>query len=414
MTTVLLIGTFDTKGDEYRYVQERLHALGCATLTVDVGVLEPAAFAVDVARTEVAEAAGVSIEQLVATGDRGAAISTMAAGAATVVRRLFSEGRFSAIMALTGSGGASLAAAAMRVLPLGVPKMIVSTVVAGDTRPFLADSDITLVYPVVDIAGLNRFSERVLWNAAGAIAGMARARDDFAPSSTDRPLIGATMFGVTTPCVTRVRRLLDERGFETLVFNANGTGGRSMERLLADGELAGTVDVTTTELADELVGGILSAGPDRLAGGAAAGAPRVISLGALDMVNFGPADTVPERFADRLLYRHNPAVTLMRTSAQECAELGRQIAHKLNGRRGPCAVLMPLRGLSALSVEGQPFHDPDADAALFAALRAEMPAHVALVELDLAINDPEFADALAERFVDLYDHSDDRKELVTR
>ncbi|MEA2333289.1 MAG: hypothetical protein QOH58_3427 [Thermoleophilaceae bacterium] len=414
MTTVLLIGTFDTKGDEYTYVQERLHELGCRTLTVDVGVLAPAPFAVDVARTEVAEAAGASADELAAAGDRGAAIATMAAGAATVVRRLFDEGRFSGILALTGSGGASLAATAMRALPLGVPKMIVSTVVAGDTRPFLGDSDITLAYPVVDIAGLNRFSERVLANAAGAIAGMARAREGFRPSGAARPLVGATMFGVTTPCVTRVRRLLDERGFETLVFNANGTGGRSMERLLAEGELAGTVDVTTTELADELVGGILSAGPDRLAEGGAAGAPRVVSLGALDMVNFGPADSVPERFGERRLYRHNPAVTLMRTSAEECAELGRQIARKLSGSKGPCAVLMPLRGVSALSVAGQPFHDPEADAALFGALRAEAPANVALVELDLAINDPEFADALAERFVDLYDHSHDKKELVTR
>jgi uncharacterized protein (UPF0261 family) len=405
MTTVLLLGTFDTKGDEYRYVQGRLHDLDCATLTVDVGVLAPAGFEVDVERTEVAAAAGTSIDELVAAGDRGAAIATMADG--------FDEGRFSAILALTGSGGASLAATAMRALPLGVPKLIVSTVAAGDTRPFLGDADITLAYPVVDIAGVNRFSERVLANAAGAIAGMARARDEFRPSTPDRPMVGATMFGVTTPCVTRVRHLLAARGFETLVFNANGTGGRSMERLLLEGELVGTVDVTTTELADELVGGILSAGPCRLSV-TGTDTPRVISLGALDMVNFGPPDTVPERFRERRLYRHNPAVTLMRTSPAECSELGRRIAHKLSASRGPCVVLMPLRGVSALSVAGQPFHDPEADAALFDALRAEAPAHVALVELDLAINDPEFADALAERFVDLYDRSQDRKELVTR
>jgi uncharacterized protein (UPF0261 family) len=253
---------------------------------------------------------------------------------------------------------------------------------------------------VTDIAGLNPITRRVLANAAGAIAGMARAaarhEDESAESAST--LIGATMFGVTTPCVDRCRRLLAERGFETLVFNANGTGGRSLERLLAEGALRGALDVTTTELADELVGGILSAGAGRLRDGGGAGAPRVVAPGALDMVNFGPAESVPERFADRTLYRHNPAVTLMRTTPEECAELGRRLAERLNEGSGPRAIVLPLRAVSALSAPGEPFHDPEADAALFDAIRAGASAEVELVEADLQINDPEFAELLVEQY----------------
>jgi uncharacterized protein (UPF0261 family) len=300
------------------------------------------------------------------------------------------------VLSLGGSGNSSVAARAMRELPVGVPKLIVSTLASGDTRPYVGAVDITMTYSVVDIAGINRISARILANAAGAIAGMATA--SVPAGAGDRPIVGATMFGVTTPCVTRARERLEELGYEVLVFHATGTGGQSFEALATGGFLAGALDVTTTELADDLVGGVLSAGPDRLEAVGAAGVPQVVSLGALDMVNFGPKDTVPERFAGRNLFVHNPTVTLMRTTAEEMAELGRRIASKLNGASGPTALFVPLRGVSAIDVDGQPFRDAEADEALFGALRDGVDtAKVELVEVDADVNDPAFATAMADR-----------------
>jgi uncharacterized protein (UPF0261 family) len=277
-----------------------------------------------------------------------------------------------------------------------VPKLIVSTVASGDTRPYVGAVDITMMYSVVDISGINRISARILTNAAGAIAGMARATPP--ASEGDRPLVGATMFGVTTPCITRARERLEELGYEVLVFHATGTGGQSFEALATGGFLAGALDATTTELADDLVGGVLSAGPDRLEAAGRAGLAQVVSVGALDMVNFGPQDTVPERFAGRTLYVHNPTVTLMRTTPQENAELGRRIARKLRDAKGPTVLFVPLGGVSAIDVEGQPFHDPDADRALFEALREGLDgADVEVRELETDVNDPAFATAMADR-----------------
>jgi uncharacterized protein (UPF0261 family) len=399
MASILLLGTFDTKADEYRHVAERLDALGCDTVTVDVGVLGPPGLRADVAREQVAAAAGTSIEELVRGGDRGAAVATMAAGAARIVRRLFEQDRFCAALALGGSGGAALASEAFRALPLGVPKLIVSTVAAGDTSPFVGDADLTLMYPVVDLAGVNSVSAQVLDNAAAAIAGMAAGRHKARSADPGGgPMVGLTMFGITTPCVDRVRTLLAEEGYQPLVFSANGVGGRSLERLVDEGHVKGVVDVTTTELADRLVGGILPAADGRLEGAGRRGLPQVVSVGALDVVNFGPWDTVPERFRSRKLHGHNPAVTLMRTSPEECAELGRLLAAKLAGGRGPRSIVLPLRGVSALSAPGGPFHDPEADEALFDALRTALPRAVDVIELDAHINEPEVADALAERF----------------
>jgi uncharacterized protein (UPF0261 family) len=395
---ILLVGTFDTKGDEYAYVARRLAELGWGTVTIDVGVLGAPRLAADVPREDVAAAAGTSVAQLVADGDRGEAMTAMARGAEAVVLGLLREGRVAGALALGGSGGASVAARALAALPLGVPKLLVSTVVAGDTRPFVGDADFTLMYPVVDLAGINRVSEHVLSNAAGAIAGMAREHEQRAPSAGDRPLVGLTMFGVTTPCVEGVRRILVERGYEPLVFSANGVGGSSMERLIAEGHIVGVVDVTTTELADRLVGGILPAVDGRLEHAGRLGLPQVVSTGALDVVNFGPWETVPERFRGRRLHRHNAAVTLMRTSPEEAAQLGRELAERVCAGRGPRTLVLPLRGTSALSVEGGPFHDPEADAALAAALREGLCEDVELVELDADINDPAVATALAERF----------------
>jgi uncharacterized protein (UPF0261 family) len=396
MPTVVLVGTLDTKGPEYGFVRERLRDHGVEVVVVDAGVLGTPGLEPDVTREEVARAGGADHADLAAAGDRGAAMTAMARGAAAVLRRLHAEGRLDAALALGGSGGSSVAAEAMRALPVGVPKLLVSTMAAGDVGALVGGSDLTLMYSVVDVAGLNRVSARVLANAAAAAAGMAAAQPP--ALATERPLVAATMFGVTTPCVTAARERLEELGYEVLVFHATGAGGRSLETLAAGGQLAGVLDITTTELADELVGGVLSAGPDRLEAAGAAGIPQVVSLGALDMVNFGPAETVPERFAGRMLYRHNPVVTLMRTTPDECAELGRTLARKLNGARGPVALFVPLRGVSALSVDGAAFHDPEADAALVEALRDELDPRIERHEVDTDVNDPAFARALADRF----------------
>jgi uncharacterized protein (UPF0261 family) len=276
---------------------------------------------------------------------------------------------------------------------------MVSTMASGDTRPYVGAVDISMTYSVVDIAGINAVSARILSNAAAAMAGMAKAE----PPEMDggKPLVGASMFGVTTPCVTAARERLEELGYEVLVFHATGTGGQSMEALMRGGFIDAVLDVTTTELADDLVGGVLSAGPDRLEAAGELGLPQVVSLGALDMVNFGPRDSVPERFADRLFYEHNPTVTLMRTTPEECAELGRRIARKLNEATGPVTLFVPLRGVSMIAVEGQPFHDPEADQALLSALREGLDPSVEVRELDVDINDPAFAGAMAERLHEL-------------
>jgi uncharacterized protein (UPF0261 family) len=350
---------------------------------------------------EVANAAGADVTELASKGDRGLAVETMAKGATGVVLKLLEEGRLDAILGLGGSGGSAIVTQAMRALPVGVPKLMVSTMASGDTRPYVGAVDIAMMYSVVDIAGINLISERILTNAATAIAGMARGNESFQPSSTSRPLIGATMFGVTTPCVTAARRRLESRDYEVLVFHATGTGGQSMEALVAGGFISGVLDITTTELADELVGGVLSAGPDRLEIAGQLGVPQVVSLGALDMVNFGPMDTVPEKFRGRNLYRHNPTVTLMRTTPEECAELGRIIARKLSAAKGPVSVFIPLRGVSMIATEGGPFYDPEADRALIDNLKHGLRQDIEVRELDMDINDERFAHAMADRLDEL-------------
>lgn len=397
-STILLIGTLDTKGEEFRYVRDLIRGAGLRTLVLDAGVLGEPAFAPDVSAGEVAAAAGVSLEALRQRGDRGEAVDAMIAGVRALVPRLHAEGRFDGVLGLGGGGGTTIATAAMRELPVGLPKLMVSTVAAGDIRPYIGVSDITMMYSVVDIAGLNPFSRRILANAAGAIRGMV---EQHCPEAPDRPLIAASMFGVTTPCVDRIRERLDAAGYELLVFHATGSGGRAMERLIESGYVVGVADVTTTEWCDEVVGGVLSAGPERLSAAARAGVPQVVSCGALDMVNFHAESTVPERFRGRTLYRHNPNVTLMRTTPQECVEIASRIAEMLNQARGPTTVLLPLRGVSALDREGQPFHDPAADAALFDTLRATLRPEVRVIELDLHLNDAAFADAVVEQLLAL-------------
>jgi uncharacterized protein (UPF0261 family) len=401
MASVVLLGTLDTKGPEYAFLRDRVRDAGCDAILVDAGVMSKESSG-DITADEVARAAGEDRAALAAAGDRGSAVAAMTRGAVAVIRRLYDEGRLHGIIGMGGTGGSSLISAAMQGLPVGVPKLLVSTVASGDTRPYVGTSDIAMMYSVVDIAGINLISERILTNAAAGIAGMALAAASFESHIDKKPLIGATMFGVTTPCVTIAREWLEAHGYEVLVFHATGAGGRSMEALMEAGFITAGLDSTTTELADELVGGVLSAGPDRLEMAGRLGIPQVVSLGALDMVNFGPLDTVPSQFKDRNLYVHNATVTLMRTTTEECAELGRTIARKLNGGKGPLTVFVPLRGVSMIDVVDQPFYDPEADAALIGELRAGLRPDIELVEVDTDINDPAFATAMAERLDALY------------
>jgi uncharacterized protein (UPF0261 family) len=395
--TILIIGTLDTKGAEFAYVRDLIRARGHRTLVLDTGVNGPPAFRPDLSADQVAEAAGTSLAALRQAGDRGAALEAMGRGARALALQCLAEGKVDGVISLGGSGGTSIAATAMQALPVGLPKLIVSTMASGNVAPYVDVKDITLMYSVVDVAGLNRLSRRILANAAGAVCGMA---EQAVPPGVEKPLVTATMFGVTTPCVDRVRALLEAAGYEVLVFHATGSGGRAMESLINDGFITGVADITTTEWCDQLVGGVLAAGPERLDAAAAKGLPQVVSLGALDMVNFGPMDTVPAPFRDRLLYKHNPSVTLMRTTPGECAELGRIIAGKLNRATGPTALFVPLRGVSLIDAPGLPFHDPAADQALFDALRRHLDTRaVELVELDLDINDPAFAEAMASRLL---------------
>ena len=394
MATVVLLGTLDTKGHEYAYLRERLREQGVDVLLVDAGVFEPQVEP-DVSRQDVAAAARADANALAAAGDRGAAVSAMAQGAAAVAKRLHEEGRLDGVASVGGSGNSSIAAAAMRALPVGVPKLIVSTVASGDTRPYMGASDVTMTYSVVDISGINQISAQILTNAAGAIAGMVKAQAP--PVAEAKPLVTASMFGVTTPSVTRARERLEELGYEVLVFHQTGTGGESMEELMRAGFIAGSLDVTTTELADELVGGVLAAYPGRLEAAGELGLPQVVSLGALDMVNFGPRESVPERFEGRNLYVHNPTITLMRTTPDECRELGRRIGRKLSGAKGPTALFVPLKGVSMIATEGQPFHDPEADVALLEGLRQTLGDNVEVHELDLDVNEDAFALAMADR-----------------
>ena len=394
---MILIGTLDTKGEEVQFVCEHLKEQGVSVLIIDAGVLGPVPFRPDISREAVFEAAGASLSDIQRDRDRGRAFQAAAKGVMEIVQRLFDEGKVEGVLGLGGSAGTTIATSAMRALPFGVPKLMVSTLASGQVKPFVGVRDILMMHSVVDISGLNRISRKVLANAAAAMAGMCRASQspESAATDKDKPLLTATMFGVTTPCVEAARRIVEQAGFEVLVFHATGTGGMTMESFITDGLISGVLDLTTTELADELVGGILTAGRDRLTAAGLHSVPQVISLGALDMVNFGPPDTVPEAFRSRRFYQHNPTVTLMRTTPEENDLLGKEIAQKASATRGPTAVLVPLRGVSAIDRAGQPFWWPEADAALFQSLRNWMAPQVKLIEVDLHINDPEFAEMAA-------------------
>jgi uncharacterized protein (UPF0261 family) len=395
MSLILVAGTADTKGAELAHVRDLIRAAGQPALILDLGTRAPAV-PVDIAASDVASCHPDGATAVLGGDDRGQAVAAMGQAFAQWCRA--NAARISGIIAMGGGGGTSIACAGLRELPYGVPKLMVSTLASGDTAPYLGTSDIIMVPAVTDLAGLNRLSRVILSNAAHALVGALMAPK--VSQNSDRPALGLTMFGVTTPCVTAISAALSS-DFDCLVFHATGTGGRSMERLLDQGFLSGLIDITTTEIADLLFGGVLPALPDRLDVVARTGAPWVGSVGALDMVNFWAPSTVPERYRDRLFYHHNPNVTLMRTTPEENAEMGRWIGVKLNACPGPVRLLIPERGVSALDIEGGAFWSPAADAALFGALRETITDPSRIITLPLHINDPAFAAAAAQTFLDL-------------
>jgi len=395
MAVIYVAGTADTKGAELAYLRDLIAAAGQTVRVVNLGTRKPT-IPVDVTAAEVAACHPDGVDAVLGGDDRGAAMAGMAVAFAEWCRR--NAGEIAGIVAAGGGGGSSIACAGMRELPYGVPKLMVSTLASGDTAPFIGTSDIVMLPAVTDITGLNRLSRVILSNAAHMLVGAVTAPPVVA--SADKPAIGLTMFGVTTSCVTAIVERLENR-FDCLVFHATGTGGRAMERLLEQRFVSGLVDITLTEIADLLFGGVLPALPDRLDVLARTGAPWVGSVGALDMVNFWAPESIPARFADRKFYRHNPNVTLMRTTAEENAEMGRWIADKLNACTGPVRLLFPEKGVSALDIEGGDFWDPEADAALFGALRAHIADPARLITLPLHINDPAFAEAAADTYLAL-------------
>ncbi len=400
MKKVLILGTLDTKGAEFKFIKDIIEAQGMPTLVINAGVLGEPHFPPDIAATAVAEAGGTPLADLIKANDRGQAVDVMMKGAAKIVAELEKQGQVAGIISLGGTAGTTIGSNAMRALPVGVPKLMVSTVASGDTRPYVGNKDIAMMYSIVDISGINSISNQILANAAFAIAGMAKG---VTPALTEeKPLLGATMFGVTTPCVTAAREYLESQGYEVLVFHATGTGGGSMEDLITAGFIKGVLDITTTEWCDELVGGVFNAGPHRLEAAGKMGIPQVVSTGALDMVNFGAMDTVPAQFKDRNLYKHNASVTLMRTTVDENRQLGKIIAGKLNMAQGPTALFLPLKGVSLIDAEGQPFYGPDEDKALFDALRNNVDRdRVEVVEMDNNINDATFAMAMAQKLIEM-------------
>ncbi len=399
MSKVVIIGTLDTKGMEFEFLKNCIEQAGAGTIVIDTGVKGEPTFAPDITRDEVAKAGGSTIGELVEKNDRGFAMEVMMKGAAALALSLYEKGDLGGVVSLGGSAGTTIGTYAMRALPIGVPKLQVSTVASGNTSQYIGSKDVTMMYSVVDIAGINSLSKKIISNAAFAIAGMVTNKlTEQQPTDEAKPLIGASMFGVTTPCVTKAREYLEGLGYEVLVFHATGSGGQSLEALAEGGFLAGVLDITTTEWCDELVGGVFSAGSTRLEAAGKAEIPQVVSTGALDMVNFGPIDTVPQQFKDRNLYKHNPTVTLMRTTVEENKKLGEIIASKLNMAKGATALYLPLKGLSLIDSPGAVFYGPEEDKALYQALRDGIDKNVVeLVEMDNEINDDDFALAMAKK-----------------
>lgn len=402
MKTIAIPGTFDTKGKEYLYIKSLVENLGIKTLMIHTGVFPPE-FPADVSNTEVAEAAGYDLQKLVEKKDRALATEVLSRGMKKLVPQLYKEGKFDGILSFGGSGGTSMVTPAMRELPIGVPKLMVSTMVSGNVEQYVGTSDIIMMPSIVDVAGLNKISKIVFQNAVLAMAGMVDGKNKLKEDKQEqKPLVATTMFGVTTPCINYAKNYLEARGYEVLVFHATGTGGKTMEALTEAGFFQGVLDLTTTEWCDELVGGVLAAGPHRCEAAAKKQIPQVISVGAMDMVNFGPMDTVPEKFSGRNLYRHNPTVTLMRTTVRENEELGAKLAEKLNMATEKAILMLPLGGVSGIDMPGQPFYGKEEDEALFDTLRKKVnPNAVEILEMDQNINAPEFGETAAKKLIEL-------------
>lgn len=396
MSTIAVLGTLDSKGLEHTFIAECLRARGHEALLINVGSLSEPTVPVNVSSAEVAAASGEDWQSILARQDRGECVALMARAAAKHLSGLAESGRIQGIISLGGGGGTAICTAAMRALPIGFPKLMVSTLASGNTAPYVGTKDIVMMPAIVDVAGINRLSRVIFENAAGAISGMVDAAElRKARPTSDRPIIVASMFGNTTACVTAAKEVLEAAGYEVLVFAATGNGGRAMESLIESGMVTGVLDITTTEWADELVGGVLSAGPERLDATAKAKVPAIVTPGCLDMVNFGEPQAVPAKFAGRTFYHHNPQVTLMRTSPEECAQIGKIIAEKVNAYTAPVTVLLPLKAISVISAEGKAFHDPKADSALFTALKQHLRKDIPVIEMEVEINEPAFATACA-------------------
>ncbi len=396
MGTIAVLGTLDSKGDEHAFVADQIRLRGHEALLIDVGTGSDPVVRPEVSRFEVAEVGGVDLQPILDRKDRGECVAAMTRAAPILLERLVENGTIEGVISLGGGGGTAIATAAMRVLPVGFPKVMVSTLASGNTAHYVGTRDIVMIPSIVDVSGLNSVSRTIFTRAAGAISGMVDSKVDI---SDARPIIVASMFGNTTDLVSMAREQLEAAGYEVLVFHATGTGGRTMEALVESGMVAGVLDVTTTEWADQLVGGVLAAGPDRLDAMTRARVPAVIAPGCLDMVNFGERDTLPEEFEDRAIYQHNPQVTLVRTSADECDQLGRILARKANANGSSTAILIPTRAISVISAPGGVFHDADADARLFNAIREE--AEVEVQELEVEINSEEFANACVGKLLEL-------------
>jgi uncharacterized protein (UPF0261 family) len=396
--SIAVIGALDTKGEDFAFLKGAIEARGHRALVINTGVMEAPAFEPQISAEEVAEAGGSSLAGLREAADRGAAITVMTKGVAKIASDLYQRGQIDGVLAMGGSAGTVIGTAAMRSLPVGVPKVMVSTLAGADTSPYVGTRDVVMIPSVVDVAGLNRISATIYANAVGAVVGMVESAP---PEIEEKPLIAASMFGNTTKLVDRCRQIMSAHGYEVLVFHATGAGGRTMESLISDGFISGVLDVTTTEWADELTGGVLSAGPERLDAAASAGVPQVVAPGCLDMANFWARDTVPERYAGRLFYEWNPNVTLMRTTPEENRELGRILAEKANAAGGPVAFFLPLLGLSQLDSPGQPFWWPEADEALFAAIREHLRPDIPVHELEVNINDEAFARAVTDTLLEM-------------
>ena len=405
MKTLAICGTFDTKGEEFSYVKSVAEEMGLSTLTIHMGVFPPVC-PVDVTNIEVAAEAGYDILALALAGDRATATSAMTEGLKAILPRLYREGRFDGVISMGGSGGTSLATPAMQELPFGVPKLMVSTMASGNIRPFVGTSDILMMPAVVDVSGVNFLSRTVYKNATMAICGMLLGAEKLPlekeKADPVRGRIAATMFGITTPCVGYAKDYLEKAGYEVVVFHANGTGGRTMEGLIRSGAFDGVLDITTTEIADEVVGGVLTAGPDRLTAAGAMAIPQVVSLGAVDTVNFAQYDTVPEAYRGRKLYKHNPTNTLMRMVPEEAERIAGSLCCKLKAAKGPTVLMIPQRGLSMLDAPGKPFHSPEEDKIFFDALKRGLAGtKVEVLKEDSHINDREFALSAAKRLLDL-------------